>query len=180
VHNHRTTGVDAITIPDNRHLVRRRGHQTSHVNRRGFKWTAGDSTVEKWTTVVSRRQHRNKRHLGDRRQDSRPMMRRLLRELLVLALVRQLLNKIRISIQFISVCLVTAIFVAIHIHEAVNFVRPPIFNVSIVQKWAIWPKCVVVAQQRQVILRMVNTRDSHPDALRVRVRLAQFIQMKIF
>jgi hypothetical protein len=74
-----------------------------------------------------------------------------------------------ILIQLISVCMVTVIFVVTHTHQAVNFVRPLIFNGFSVQNWAIWPKCVVVDQQLQAINRTVHTRDSHPDALRVRV-----------
>jgi hypothetical protein len=111
---------------------------------------------------------------------SHQMMRRLQRETLDHDLVRQLHSKPHISIRFISVCLVTVIFVVIHIHQAVSFVRPLILNVLTVQKWVIWQKCVVVDQQLQAILRIVNTRDSHPEALRVRVRSEQFNRTKTF
>jgi hypothetical protein len=167
-------------IIDKRHLVRRRGYQTQHVNRCGDRLTAGDLTVESRTTVVLRHRHRDKRRLGDLRRDSHQMMRRQQRETSDHDLVQQLNNRPLISIQLISVCLVTVIFVVIRIHQAVNFVRPLIFNVLIVQKWAIWLKCVVVDQQLRAIHRIINTRDSHPDVLRVRVISEQFNQMKTF
>jgi hypothetical protein len=179
-HNHRTTGVEANMTTDKRHLVRRRGYQIQHVNRRGDRWTAGDLTVESRTTDVSRRRHRDNRRHGDLQHDSNKMMLRQQRETSDHDMIQQHNNRQHISIQLISVCLVTVIFVVTHIHQAVNFVRPLTFNVFTVQNWAIWPKCVVVDQQLQAIHRIVNTRDSHPDALRVRVISEQFNQTKTF
>jgi hypothetical protein len=137
-------------------------------------------TVESRTPVVSRHRHRDNRRHGDLRQDSNKMMRPQQRETSDHAVVQQLNNRQLISIQLISVCLVTVIFVVTRIHQAVNFVRPLIFNVFIVQKWAIWLKCVVVDQQLRAIYCIVNTRDSHPDALRVRVISEQFNRTKTF
>jgi hypothetical protein len=148
-------------IIDERHLVRRRGYQTQHVNRCGDRWTAGDLTVESRTPVVSRHRHRDKRRLGDLRRDSHQMMRRQQRETSDHDLVQQLNNRPLISIQLICVCLVTVIFVVTRIHQAVNFVRPLIFNFLTVQKWAIWLKCVVVDRliikaQNPAVCCMVN------------------------
>jgi hypothetical protein len=108
-HNHRTTGVEANMTTDKRHYVRRRGYQALQVNRRGDRLTTGDLSVESQTPDVLRSRHRNNRRHGDLQRDSNKMMRRQQRETSDHDMLQQHNNGEHISIQLISICLVTVI-----------------------------------------------------------------------
>jgi hypothetical protein len=73
------------------------------------------------------------------------------------------------SAQVTALILTHVDFVVAIMQWDVVFVPQPICNVSIAQKWAIWPRFAAVVRQLQIPAGSIHARGVHPFALGVRV-----------
>jgi hypothetical protein len=73
------------------------------------------------------------------------------------------------SAQVTALILTHVDFVVVIMQWDVVFVPQPTCNVSIAQKWAIWPRFVAVVRQLQIPAGTIHARGVHPFALGVRV-----------